>query len=110
MISIIVMFVALFFFDHGSAKELIYFSNFKPGPLITGPESVVTNYVTMTSNPVSTLPDEFTICNSLFIEVMTTVQNIIEILKEDGTHWFSISYDPNRMSLRESLFICIQSG
>ena len=107
---IIVMFVALSFFNHGSAKDLKYFSSFKPGPLITGPESVVTNYVTMTSNPVSTLPDEFTICNSLFIEVMTTAQNIIEILKEDGTHWFSIFYDPVRLSLRETLFICIQSG
>ena len=107
---IIVMFVALSFFNHGSAKDLIYFSSFKPGPLITGPESVVTNYVTMTSNPVSPLPDEFTICNSLFIEVMTTAQNIIEILKEDGTHWFSIFYDPVRLSLRETLFICIQSG
>ena len=110
MISSFLMFVALSFFNLGSAKDLIYFSNFKPGPLITGPESVVTDYVTMTSNPGSNLPDEFTICNSLFIEVMTTLQNIFEILKEDGTHWFTISYDPNRLSTRETLFYCIQSG
>ena len=100
---------ALYLFNLGIAKDLKYFSNFKPGPIITGPDSAITDFVTMTSNSVSDLPIDFTICTSIFIEVLTTMQNIIQILKEDGTPWFSISYDI-RMSTREELFYCIQSG
>ena len=104
------MFVA-FLFNPGDAKDLKYFSNFKPGPLIFGPESVVTDFVTIANDPGIDLPDKFTICSSLFIEVMTTAQNIIEILKENGTHWFSISYDPRKeTTTREEFFVCVQSG
>ena len=65
----------------------------------SGPESDVTDFVTMTNDPVTILPDKFTICSSLFIDVMTTLQNIFQILKEDGTYWFSISYDQTRHAL-----------
>ena len=75
------MFVA-FLFNPGNAKDLKYFSNFKPGPIIFGPESVVTDFVTITNDPGIDLPDKFTICSSLFIEVMTTMQNIIQILNQ----------------------------
>ena len=95
------MFVA-FLFNPGNAKELKYFSNFKPGPIIIGPDSAVTDFVTMISNSVSDLPNDFTICTSIFIEVMSTLQNMFQILKEDGTYWFSISYDP----IRHALMFC----
>ena len=110
MMGMYLMLGALCLFNLGSAKELKYLSNFKPGPVINGPELVVTDFVTMTNNPVSNLPDAFTICSSLYIEFMTTLQNIIQIMKEDGTHWFSISYDPARKSKTEELWYCIQSG
>ena len=100
MIIICLMFEALCLFNLGFAKDLKYFSNFKPGPRIIGPESEITDFVTVTNNdPVTILPDEFTICSSLFIEIMTTMQNIIQVMKEDGTHWFSISYEPIRCAL-----------
>ena len=66
MIDKCLMFQALCLFNLGFAKDLKYFSNFKPGPLNYGPESVVTDYVTMTNDPMSNLPNEFTICSSLF--------------------------------------------
>ena len=100
---------ALYLFNLGIAKDLKYFSNFKPGPIIIGPESVVTDFVTMTSDSVSNLPNAFTICSSQFIEVMTSLQSIIQIMKEDGTQWFSISYS-QRESNREEFYLCIQSG
>ena len=85
MIDKCLMFQALCLFNLGFAKDLKYFSNFKPGPLNYGPESVVTDYVTMTNDPMSNLPNEFTICSSLFIEVLTTVQNIFTIMKDNHT-------------------------
>ena len=110
MMSMCLIFVA-FLLNSGIAKDLKFFSNFKPGPKIFGPESVVTDYVTMTNDPGTDLPDKFTICSSLFIEVMTTIQNIIQIMKEDGTHWFQISYDPRKeQSTREEIFYTVQSG
>ena len=110
MIRMGLMFVA-FLFNPGIAKDLIYFSNFKPGPVKFGPESLVTDFVTMTNDPETNLPDQFTICSSLFIEAMTTMQNIFQIMKEDGTHWFAISYDPRKeTTTREEFFYCVQSG
>ena len=102
---------ALFVFNLIFAKDLNYFSNFKPSSgVLVGRESVVTDFVTMTNNPGSDLPNEFTICSSLFIGIMTSMQNIVQILKKDGTHWFSISYAPIRSSTREEIFYCIQTG
>ena len=100
---------ALWVFNLIFAKDLKYFSNFKPSAaIIVGRESAVTDFVTMTNSP--DLPNEFTICNSLFIEVMTSMQNIVTVMKKDGTHWFSISYEVARLSTREALYYCVQTG
>ena len=102
---------ALWVFNLIFAKDLKYFSNFKPSAaIIVGRESAVTDFVTMTNSPESDLPNEFTICNSLFIEVMTSMQNIVTVMKKDGTHWFSISYEVARLSTREQLYYCVQTG
>ena len=93
------------------AKDLNYFSSFKPSAgIIVGHDSAVTDFVTLTNSPGSGLPNEFTICNSLFIEFMTSLQSIVALMKKDGTHWFSLSYEPARSSTREDLFYCIQTG
>ena len=102
---------ALCVFNLIFANDLKYFSNFKPSSsILVGRESAVTDFVTMTNNPGSDLPNKFTICSSLFIEFLTSNQNIFEILKKDGTHWFSMSYDSVRSSTREEIFYCIQTG
>ena len=74
------------------AKEMKYWSNFKPG-LIYGHESLMTDYVTIANDPVSNLPDKFTVCSSLYIDLMTTIKNVVQIYKEDGTHWFNLSFE-----------------
>ena len=110
---------ALCFFNLLFSKDLKYFSNFKPSAgIIVGRESAVTDFVTLTNSPGPDLPNEFTICNSLFIEFMTSLQNIVAVMKKDGTHWFSISYETtrsikaNRSSTLalEELFYCVQTG
>ena len=110
MMGMYLMLGALCLFNLGFTKELEYFSNFKPGPIRNGPESVVTDFVTMTNDPGSNLPDAFTICSSLYIDFLTTLQNIFHIMKEDGTPWFAISYAVTRMSTREEIVLLIQSG
>ena len=96
------------------AQDLKYFSNFKPtSNIIVGSESIVTDFVTMTNKPGLTFPNEFTICTSLFIDIMTVLQNIVQILRKDGTPWFSISYQPRqptRDSTNDVFFYCIQTG
>ena len=91
------------------AKDLKYFSIFKPSSnIIVGHESIVTDFVVMmTKKPGSDLPNKFTICTSVFIELI--MPNIIQILNEDGTPWFSISYQ-TRSSTNEVFFYCIQTG
>ena len=109
---------AICFFNLIFAKDLKYFSNLKPsaGIAVVGLESAVTDFVTLTNSPGSDLPNEFTICNSLFIEFMTSMANIVAVMKKDGTHWFSISYatnrsiKANRSSTREELYYCVQTG
>ena len=56
----------------------------------------MTDYVTASNNPVSNLPDQFTVCSSLFFNLLTTNKNVFEIYKEDGTHWFHLSFNPVR--------------
>ena len=104
------IFIVFFLFKLVSAGDLKYFSSFKPGPRVVGPESVVKNFVTIANNPGSDLPNEFTICTSLFIEIMTTSQYLFEILKKDGTHWYSLSYDMRKATTTDQLFFCFQTG
>ena len=94
------------------AQDLKYFSNFKPGSSITlGDESAVTDFVMMTNKPGFDLPNEFTICTSIIIEIMTTMQHIVTIMKKDGTHWFSISYTTvDGTVMDEAFFYCVQTG
>ena len=109
---------AICFFNLIFAKDLKYFSNFKPsaGIAVVGRESAMTDFVTLTNSPGSVLPNEFTICTSLFIEFMTSNANIVAVMKRDGTQWFAIWYEAtrsikaNRSSTREELYYCIQTG
>ena len=74
-------------------KDIRYFSTIKPG-VIHGKETLITDYLTIGQDPNnSSLPDEFTICSSLLIDVMTTTKNIFHIYKRDGTPWFNLGFE-----------------
>ena len=104
------MLVELCLFYLVSAKDMKYFSNFKLGPLQVGRESVVKDFVTIENDPVSNLPNEFTICTSLFIDIVKSSQYLFEILKKDGTHWFSIAHATRSATTNDELFFCYQTG
>ena len=45
-----------------------YYSSFKyEAGIVYGAEEVVENYVTIAADPVSSLPDSFTLCSSLLV-------------------------------------------
>ena len=52
----------------------------------------MTDYVTVANDPISNLPDQFTVCSSHFINFKTTKINVVQIYKQDGTHWFQLSF------------------
>lgn len=87
----IVLILSLFYIHN--AKELQYFDNFNEGNVLFGIESTIVDFVTLANDPVGNLPNDFTICNSLYIKFMTTKNNIMEIFKEDGSHWFQMDIE-----------------
>ena len=108
------MFQVLGLFNIVRAKESKYLTNFKPGTDFTtvGPESVVTDYVTIANDPVSNLPNAFTICSSLLIEVFTTYQNMIQMYGDNGAHWLHFGLDIERdfTARSEKFLLCYQTG
>ena len=96
MYELIFIFGLIFIMNLYYAKRIEYFSNFKSGNIVYGQEALMTDYVTASNNPVSNLPDQFTVCSSLFFNHLTTNKNVFEIYKEDGTHWFHLSFNPVR--------------
>ena len=90
------------------AQEIPFYSNFNNGNLIFGTEAQIPDFVTLANDPKADLPDDFTVCSSLYIEFMTTKNNFIEIYKNDGTHWFQMDLehlrDYNTFSERISMY------
>ena len=80
--------VWFFILKIGYCRQIEYFSNFKFEKLVYGAEDLITDYVTLANDPVGNLPDTFTICSSVFIKYVTTNNDVFEMFKEDGTHWF----------------------
>ena len=95
------------FFIH-KFYSLQYYSNFNDGKLLFGIESTIVDYVTLANDPKEKLPNDFTICTSLYIKYMTTKNNIFELYKEDGSHWFQMDIehlrDIDSFSERVSMF------
>ena len=69
----------------GKGSGLQYMSNFKFEDLVFGEENLVKDYVTLANDPKANFPDTFTVCSSLFVKFFATDNDIITMLKEDGT-------------------------
>ena len=71
--------------DNANAKDLNLISNFKFG----GKDNFdINDYITLANDPKGSLPASFTVCSSLFIKYVITNTNVIEMFKQDGSHWF----------------------
>ena len=68
-----------------------YLSNFKFERIVVGDDSLMKDYVTLANDPKGDLPESFTICSSVFFKYWSTGISIIEMLKEDGSHWFHMN-------------------
>ena len=93
MYELIFIFGLIFIMNLYYAKRIEYLSNFKSGNIVYGQESLMTDFVTASNNPVSNLPDQFTVCSSLCFNLLTTNKNVFVIYKEDGTHWFHLTFN-----------------
>ena len=76
---------------HGKGSGLQYMSNFKFEDLVFGEENLVKDYVTLANDPKANFPDTFTVCSSLFVKFFATDNDIITMLKEDGTPWITLT-------------------
>ena len=81
----------LLFLIKVDCKTLKIFSSHNFGPTLFGPRPQIKDYVTLVNDPKSQLPNMFTICSSVFLDFITSETHFIEILKEDGSHWFDVS-------------------
>ena len=106
----ILTFIFLFSFLHKriDSKGLHYFSNFKFEKIVVGEEHLIQDYVALANDPKGNLPDSYTVCNSIFVKFATTPHGVVEMLKNDGSHWYLLELDPgNRIYERfsESMII-----
>ena len=81
----------LLFLIKVDCKTLKFFSSHNFGPTLFGPKPQIKDYVSLVNDPKSKLPNMFTICSSVFLDFITSETHFIEILKEDGSHWFDVS-------------------
>ena len=68
-----------------------YFTNYKPGKIIYGDESLIKDHVTLSQDPISNLPASFTICSSLYLGRISTNPNIFQLYNENGKGWFNFN-------------------
>ena len=46
-------------------------------------------YVNVKNDPKGELTDQFTVCNSLFVDYVTSIELFLALYKENGEHWLS---------------------
>ena len=74
----------------GTCKNLDYFSTFKFAKNVFGEEELIKNFVTLENDPTGNLPNSFTVCNFVYVKFWSSQTSVIEMRKEDGTHWFLV--------------------
>ena len=82
------LFIFLFVINVIKSKGLLYYTNFKFEKIVFGAENLMKDYVTLANDPKADLPDSYTVCNSVFVKFPTTASSVIEMLKNDGSHWY----------------------
>ena len=73
------------------SEHLRYLDNVKPGIIVTGEEFLMKDYITVSKDPKSNLPEQFTICSSVFMGRIVNLPNVFQLLNEKGKHWFNLN-------------------
>ena len=105
MIYFISLLIFLSLTNITNGKNLIYYSNFKFETTVFGPEDLILDYLTLAHDPKENLHDSYTICSSVFVKFVTTNIMVVQMLKQDGTPWYSlvISGSKNYDKMSENL-------
>ena len=102
-------FISIFIFTYvtsiANGNKQIYYSNFKFEKIVFGPEDVIEDYLTLADDPNGNLPESYTVCSSVFVKYATSDIAVIQMLKQDGTPWYSlvISGSKNYDKMSENL-------
>ena len=84
-----------------TSGSLKYFDNYNTGILGYGPKETILDYVELTNDPVSNLPEDFTVCSSLYIKYMTTKNNVLEFgPQETISHYVELANKACRKNLK----------
>ena len=105
MIYLISLLIFLSWTNIANGKSLTYYSNFKFETTVFGPEDLIVDYLTLAHDPKRNLPQSYTACSSVFVKYVTTNIMVVQMLKQDGTPWYSLSiYDSREYdTMSESL-------
>ena len=74
-------------------ENMLYLSNAKFGPVVWGEESKIVDYVTLANDQIGNLPNSFTICSSYFMKFVQSSHQVVEMLKQDGSPWFTLAIE-----------------
>ena len=74
-----------------SCDDFQYLSNFKFEKWVVGDESLMKDYVSLANDPKANFADSFTICSSYFFKFWSSGISIVQMMKEDGSHWFHVN-------------------
>ena len=77
-------------------KEIYTLDNFNGGDMVFGVETLIKDYAVLANDPLSSLPSEFTICSSLFLQYMTANKNFFQLFQKDGSHWLHVEVNMER--------------
>ena len=50
------------------------------------------DYATLQNDPIANLPDEFTVCSSIYMKSYIMEQSLVQLLTKDGDPWFSLYF------------------
>ena len=92
----------------GSDTNLQYFSSFRFEEISFSKLAEAKDYVTLSEDPKANFPDSFTICNSLLVKFVITNYDVVGMLKEDGSYWFTLKLSTmqrNYEQMSETLLI-----
>ena len=82
--------IVIYLQHFGNAKK--YISNFKFEKIHHGTEDMIKDFVTLANDPNGNLPNSFTVCSSLYVKYCTSNKGVLQMLKQDGSPWYSFEF------------------
>ena len=79
--------IVIYLQHFGTAKK--YISNLKFEKIHHGTEDMIKDFVTLANDPNGNLPNSFTVCSSLYVKYCTSNKGVLQMLKQDGSPWYS---------------------